>query len=97
MSNKKLYVIFEEEIGRVSIKEVTILKDTDKKLHIECEGVCRKILLKSDLNKFVDEYIFSYDKDSLVELWNIQQRATFLYLKKQLQRVKSLIVEDEIA
>lgn len=92
---KKLFVIL-EEYGEVVIKEVDVLKETDKQLIINCEGVSRKLLNKNLIERFVDEYIFGYDKEILIELWNSHNEANIAYLKKQLQRVKSLLIAEDV-
>lgn len=91
--NEKLYVIFNLN-GKVVIKNVEVLKDTEKQLLINCEGVERKQLNKSLIECFVDEYIFGYDKKVLIRLWNSHNEANLAYLKKQTQRVKDLIINE---
>lgn len=91
---EKLFVIF-EEYGVPVIKEVEIVKETDKQLIVSCEGVSRKTVNKNLIERFIDEYIFGYDKEVLIDLWNSHNEANVAYLKKQLQRVKNLIITDE--
>lgn len=91
---KKLFVIF-EEYGKVVIREVEVVKETDKQLIVSCEGVSRKLLNKNLIERFVDEYIFGYDKEVLIDLWNSHNDSNIAYLKKQLQRVKNLIIDEE--
>lgn len=91
---KQLYVIYKEN-GKTTIKEVNIIKETEKQLNIECEGVNRKVVFVSALETFTDGYIFGYDREILIEKWNTHQYAVFGYLKKQLDEVKNLIVSEE--
>ncbi|AMN31148.1 hypothetical protein BFS06_14125 [Clostridium perfringens] len=90
----KLYVIFEDlnNNGKVTFKEVTITKQTNKKIFIECPGVDRKLVLKTDFNKVLERYIFGTDKEEMKRVWNEYQEYNMLYLKAQLKRIKSLIV-----
>lgn len=90
----ELFVIF-EEYGKTVIKKVNILKETDKQLIISCEGVYRKSVNKNVIETFTGEYIFGYNKEVLIELWNSHNEANIAYLKNQLQRVSNLIVTDE--
>lgn len=90
----QLYVIF-EELNEIKIKEVKIVKDTDKQLIISCEGVSRKVLHKNLIETYVDEYIFGYDKEMLIELWNVHMESHLAYLRKQLNFVKDKVVSEE--
>lgn len=92
---ENLFVIF-EECGKTVIKKVEIVKETEKQLIIHCEGVTRKAVNKNLIERFIDEYIFGYDKEVLIELWNSHNEANIAYLKKQLQRVKNLVVTDDV-
>jgi len=90
----QLYVIFEES-NEIKIKEVKIVKETDKQLIIYCDGVSRKVLHKNLIETYVDEYIFGYDKEMLIELWNVHMESHLAYLRKQLNLVKDKVVSTE--
>lgn len=91
---ENLFVIFEEN-GKTVIKEVEIVKETTKQLIVSCEGVSRKTVNKNLIERFIDEYIFGYDKEVLIDLWNSHNEANIAYLKKQLQRVRALLISDK--
>lgn len=93
---KNLYVIYKNTAGKTELKEVIIATETDKRFIIDTPGIDRKYVCKYLLEEFVDGYIFGYNKDVLITLWNNHQKANLGYLKKQLQEVKSLIVSDSL-
>ena len=93
----KLYVIFRDNNdGAVKLQEVTITKETEKQYLINCPGVNRQVVLKSQLEIFLDGCFFGYDKGVLVSKWNAHQEANLGYLKRQLQEVKAQIVSDDM-
>lgn len=86
---RKLYVIFKEN-GETKIKEMKILKESEKQLKVSCEGINRRVVFVSALDTFTDGYIFGYNKEVLIEKWNSHHNAVFGYLKKQLDEIKGI-------
>lgn len=53
------------------------------------------VLHKNLIDTYVDEYIFGYDKETLIELWNVHMESHLAYLRKQLNSVKDKIVSTQ--
>lgn len=86
----QLYVIFNKE-EEVLLKEVTILKETEKQYGIYCEGVNRKILTKSALNTYLNGHIFGFDINELLNLWNTYHDQKIKEIEDELSFNKSLL------
>lgn len=91
-TKNKLYVIFELN-GKVVIKEVEIVKETERQYIINCDDVSRICVYKAELETFLNEYIFGFDKERLIALWNQHTCANIDFLKIQLKRTKELLVD----
>lgn len=89
----QLYVIFNNEKD-VLIKEVTILKETEKQYGVSCEGVARKILTKSTLNTYLNGHIFGFDPEELLNLWNEYHDQKIKEIEEDLLFNKSLLRKD---
>lgn len=86
----QLYVIFNKE-EEVLIKEVTILKETEKQYGISCPGVARKILTKSTLNTYLNGHIFGFDVKEILNQWNEYHDCKIKEIKDDLEFNKSLL------
>lgn len=92
----QLFVIYNNET-EVLIKEVNILKETNKQYGISCEGVPRKILTKSTLNTYLNGYMFGFDKEEILKLWNEYHDNKIKEIEEELAFNKSLLRKNKQA
>lgn len=92
----QLFVIYNTEKD-VMIKEVTILKETEKQFSISCEGVARKILTKASLNTYLNGHIFGFSQDEILKLWNEYHDEKITNIEDELVFTKSLLRKNKSA
>lgn len=87
----KLFVIFNEDTT-VSIKQVSITKETDKQVSIKCDGISRKILAKTAIGTYLKEgHIYAESAEEALQIWNEYHANLAKSLKEQADFASSLI------
>lgn len=88
-----LFVIYSEN-DKVSISEVSIIKETEKQFSIKCPAITRQKISKDAIGTYLKEgHLYAHTPEEALKLWNKHHKDLAESLRSQANLAVSLITE----
>lgn len=90
-----LFVVLTKN-NKVCIKEVSVVKETEKQVFLKCEGISRQKISKDAIGTYLKEgHLYAHSPEEALKLWNKHHKELAESLRSQADLAISLITEED--